>query len=114
MANWKIIKGYTNYSVSENGQIRNNKTGRIYKTWLDTSGYPSLHLGKDIKRVHKLVAEAFIENPLNLTEVNHIDGNKLNCHKDNLEWCTHGENVLHSRRVLRLEYKRHGELVECV
>lgn len=114
MVNWKKLKGYTNYSVSTDGQIRNDKTGRIYKTWLDSNGYPSLHLGKDIRRVHKLVAETFIENPLNLPEVNHIDGNKQNNHKPNLEWCTHSENILHSRRVLGKKYTRNRGLVECV
>ena len=76
MTVWKKINGYANFSVSDSGQVRNDKTGRIYKTWLDTNGYPSLHLGKDIRRVHKLVAEAFIPNSNNLPEVNHIDGNK--------------------------------------
>lgn len=114
MTVWKKINEYANFSVSNNGQVRNDKTGRIYKTWLDTNGYPSVHLGKDIRRVHKLVAEAFIPNPNNLPEVNHIDGNKLNPHKSNLEWCTHSENVTHSRKVLGKEYKRSKGRVECV
>lgn len=98
MVVWKKVNGYTNFSVSNDGQIRNDNTGRIYKTWLDSNGYPSLHLGKDIKRVHKIVAEAFIENPYNLPEVNHKDGNKENNNEDNLEWVTHSCNVLHSYR----------------
>lgn len=114
MVIWKNIKGYTNFSVSNDGQIRNDKTGRIYKTWLDSNGYPSLHIGKDIRRVHKLVAEAFIENPYNLPEVNHKDGNKQNCHESNLEWCTHAENILHSRRTLGKDYRRKGKFVVCV
>lgn len=114
MANWKIIRGYENFSVSENGQIKNNKTGTIYKTWLDSNGYPSLHIGKDIKRVHKLVAEAFIPNPNNLPEVNHIDGNKQNCDKSNLEWCTHAENIRHSWKTLGRERKHNKALVECI
>lgn len=111
---FKKINGYPNHSVSTEGQVRNDKTGKVYKTWLDTNGYPSLHLGKDIKRVHKLVAEAFIENPSNLPEVNHKDGNKLNCHKDNLEWCTHAENISHSWKNLKREHKHSKALVECV
>ena len=46
--------------------------------------------------VHRLVAIAFIPNPLNLPEVNHKDWNKLNCHKDNLEWSTWSDNVKHA------------------
>lgn len=111
---WKKINGYPNHSVSTDGQIRNDKTGRIYKTWLDSNGYPSLHLGKDIKRLHKLVAEAFIENPHNLPEVNHKDGNKTNCHKSNLEWCTHAENISHSWRTLDRKQRHEDLRVECI
>lgn len=114
MVTWKIIRGYANFSVSENGQIKNNKTGTIYKTWLDSNGYPSLHIGKDIRRVHKLVAEAFIPNPNNLPEVNHKDGNKLNCHKDNLEWCTHAENISHSWKTLDRKHTHENARVECI
>ena len=111
---WKKINGYPNHSVSIDGQIRNDKTGRIYKTWLDSNGYPSLHLGKDIKRLHKIVAEAFIENPHNLPEVNHKDGNKNNCHKSNLEWCTHAENIRHSWQILGRKHKHEKSCVECI
>jgi len=45
--------------------------------------------------LHILVAKHFIPNPDNKKEVNHIDGNKLNCHKDNLEWNTRSENIKH-------------------
>ena len=96
---WKKINGYPDHSVSTEGQVRNDKTGTVYKTWLDSNGYPSIHIGKDIKRIHTLVAEAFIPNPLNLPEVNHIDGIKTNNCKDNLEWISHSNNVLHSYMV---------------
>jgi hypothetical protein len=52
--------------------------------------------GQRQERLHRLVAEAFIPNPANLLEVNHLDGNKLNNNADNLEWVTHAENMRHA------------------
>lgn len=78
----------------------NIETGKMKKNSLDIYGYPYVSLWRDNKfkhfRVHRLVAEAFIENPYNLPQINHIDENKTNNDVTNLEWCTASQNIRHS------------------
>ena len=62
-------------------------------------GYPVVKVSGKCLRVHRLIAEAFIPNPLNLPFVNHKDGNKINNSVDNLEWCTQKQNVHHALRT---------------
>ena len=57
--------------------------------------YVNLGRKGKVKKIHRLVAQTFIENPLNKPEVNHIDGNTKNNRVDNLEWVTHKENCIH-------------------
>ena len=93
-----------NYSVSDRGEIRNDETGDIVNTYLHTEGYRIACLSDNGKQkiffVHRLVANAFIPNPLHKPTVNHIDGDKENNCVENLEWATYSENSLHSCRVL--------------
>ena len=106
---WKDIKGYEGlYQVSNLGRVRSLDRyvgnylfkGKIMKENLNSRGYLRLHLSMNNKqkehKIHKLVAEAFIDNPDKLTEVNHINGIKTDNKVSNLEWCTHKENMLHA------------------
>ena len=93
---YKIIKGYSNYEISNFGNIRNVKTGRILKQ-CNIKGYKKIELindnGKGIThRVHRLIAEYFIPNPNNKPTIDHIDNNKANNNVNNLRWVTLQEN----------------------
>ena len=106
---WRAVKGYENlYEVSNMGRIKSlpkhsHKKEMILKSKLTKDGYYETTLLKDAKpkyiRTHRIVAEAFIDNPLHKPEVNHIDGNKLNNRVDNLEWCTGSENQIHAYKL---------------
>ena len=95
------IPEYSNYGVSPCGGVKNLKTGRVLKPYQEPSGYLQVQLSKGDGvfkgfRIHRLVATVFIDNPHNLEMVNHIDGDKSNNFKDNLEWCSALHNVRHA------------------
>lgn len=98
---WKEID-YPNYFISSYGNFK-GPTGKIRRLFKNHEGYfttsvrPNGRMSKNIcLKIHRLVAKAFISNPKNLPCVNHKDGNKLNNHVENLEWCTHKQNTLHA------------------
>ena len=100
---WKSINGYRSmYEVSNLGRVKSLHFGKaiILKDRLLPSGYKRVALNE--KRlvthcsIHRLVAIAFVPNPNNLPQVNHIDGDKRNNVASNLEWCDARHNQLHA------------------
>jgi hypothetical protein len=106
---WKTLiyngETYEQFEVSNDGQLRNVKTGTVYKQTLGGHGYRqvcvSLGSRNNIKaiKIHKAVAETFIPNHENKSDVNHKDGNKENNIVLNLEWATHKENMQHASKT---------------
>ena len=97
---WKTINEFPTYQINKIGQIKNVNTGKILSQSLSSKGYYQVNVSNTTRRVHKLLAECFINNPNNLETVNHIDGDKLNNSLSNLEWMSRSNNVKHSREVL--------------
>ena len=116
---WKDVVGYEGfYKVSDRGNVfsvgRVSSIGRriggiLLKPQYDKGGYLQVRLYKNGKRkgklIHRLVLEAFVENPNNLPEVNHKDEIKDNNNVENLEWCTSAYNVNHGTRNKRVSKK---------
>lgn len=100
--NWKSINGYENYEISDHGNIKIIKTNKMLKPRDNNIGYYIITLSKDgIKstlKIHRLVAEAFLENPHNKECVDHIDRNKLNNHISNLRYATKSENNMNQSK----------------
>ena len=123
---WVDVLGYEGlYQVSNLGKIKSlprfkkSKWGTLsyingcdIKPKVSNRGYIRVGLSKDGKQTpllaHRIVAKAFIVNTENKPHINHIDGNKLNNHISNLEWCYHRENILHAMNTLGIIMSHSG------
>lgn len=114
MEEYRPVKGYEGYYeisnfgnlrsvdriVVRNDNVKHHYRRRYMTKRFNRDGYPTYKLSKDgvgkIKFAHRLVAEAFLDNPNQYSDVNHIDSNRANCNLDNLEWLDHKSNVSQS------------------
>lgn len=114
---WKPIKRYPKYLVSNMGRIASAETARIKKTYLNSRGYPIVELDsagiRHTYRVHRLVAEAFLDGDGVGLDVNHKFGNKTDNRASMLEWTTRSENIRHAFDVLKKE-PGHRTRVRCI
>lgn len=114
---WKTIEEIPNYEVSSDGQVRNKKTNVILKAHKDHKGYLEVRISynhqKYSLKVHRLVAQAFIDNPNNYPQVNHKDECKTNNRVSNLEWCTAKYNsnygTRNERRVAHTDFQKRNQ-----
>ena len=117
---WKDIKNYEGlYQVSNLGRVKSLKFGKekILKAFIGPFGYLIVSLSKNGKlhtyNVHRLVAEAFIPNPLGLSDVNHISEDKTDCSTTNLEWMSHKDNCNYGTRNKKIS-EGNSKAVYCV
>lgn len=104
---YKWVDGYESlYQISNLGNVKSfiqNKDGKILKSSLDSKQYYFVVFYKNKKgrtqRIHRLIANAFLPKVQGKDIINHIDGDTKNNRLDNLEWCTHKENIIHAVKI---------------
>lgn len=84
------------YEASEDGHIRNKKTGRVLHEFVGNDGYLRTQFDGKTRTVHRVIASAFVPADVGKDFVNHKDGDKKNNRADNLEWVTRSENMFHA------------------
>lgn len=122
METWKSVKGFEGlYEVSNYGRVKSlnyHRTGeaQILKPGRTNGGYMNVVLTKDkirySKRVHRLVADAFLPNPNNYTELNHKDENPANNRLYNLEWCSREYNINYGSRNKKVSEKMSKKIIQ--
>lgn len=109
---WIDVKDTPEYQVSNLGRVRNARNGRVLKPLTHGNAYQRVTIHGKHRYIHRLVADSFFDGDHSHLDVNHIDGNKLNNHISNLEWCTRQENIKHAF-INGLKYPMVVKVVRC-
>ena len=102
---WKTVKGFDMYQVSTEGKVISHygEKPKYLKPAVDAIGYNHVRLYKEdgakLFKLHRLVAEHFLENPKKLRTINHKNGDKTDNRVENLEWLSHSDNVKHAWKI---------------
>ena len=108
MEEWRKIDERPGYSVSDSGNVRNDKTGRIMKLSKHRCGYLQVMLGRKTVPVyvHRVVAKAFVPNPEGKPQVDHVNGDKTDNRACNLRWVSASENCWNFGYIERIENRK--------
>ena len=111
------VVGYENiYGVTSCGKVYSYKSKKFLKPLVDKDGYLFVQLYKDRKmkpyKIHRLVASAYLPNPDNLPEVDHIDNDKTHNYVNNLQWLSHKDNSRKSKNKPILQYDLDGNFIK--
>jgi hypothetical protein len=117
MEEWRVIEEFPQYKISNLGRVINTKKNTLMTITIRPNGYSVVKLSMNNiareRKVHRLVAIAFIPNPNNYDCINHKNEDKTDNRVENLEWCNHQHNNIYGTRIKRQSDKIKIKVKQC-